>query len=126
MNFNRVVQHKVWGVADRFKGNLQRTSIGDLLLFYIIGEQAIGGAFEVKKGPYRDSKSIFTGGSFPHRVGILPVVLPKESLSFSPDLRAKLRFITNKAHWAGHLRVAMRKIPKEDYELIVKYLKQIK
>ena len=126
VNFDRVVKHNTWGVAEHFKRNLQRTEVSDFLLFYIYGEQVIGGAFEVKKGPYRDSRTIFVGGSYPHRVGISPVLLPKEPLPFSPDLRAKLRFITNKVKWAGHLRQAMRNIPKEDYELLIKNLEKPK
>lgn len=125
-NFDKVMQHKVWGVAERFKGNLQRTEKGDYLLFYIIREQAIGGVFQVKKAFYRDSKAIFSGGSYPYRVGIAPIILPKKSLQFSPELRSRLQFITNKVKWAGHLRRAMRTIPEEDYELIVKNLEQIR
>ena len=125
-NFDKVVQHNVWGVAERFKGNLQRAEKGDYLLFYIYGEQTIGGAFQVKKAPYRDSKAIFSGGSYPYRVGISPIILPKKSLPFSPELRSKLQFITNKAKWSGHLRQAMRTISVADYELIVKNLEQIR
>ena len=125
-NFDKVIQHNVWGVTDRFKGNLQKTEEGDHLLFYIYGEQTIGGAFQIKKGPYRDSKAIFSGGTFSHRVGIAPVILPKNPLPFNPELRARLQFITNKARWSGHLRQAMRTIPEEDYELIVKNLEETK
>ena len=123
-NFDKVVQHNVWGVKDHFKGNLQKTEEGDHLLFYIYRGQTIGGEFQVKKGPYRDSKVIFSGGSFPNRVGIAPVILPKKPLPFSPELRAKLQFITNKAHWSGHLRQAMRTIPEADYKLIIAELEK--
>jgi len=40
------------------------------------------------------------------------------------DLIPKLRFITNKKMWTGHLRRAMRTIPREDYETTKSSLKR--
>jgi predicted RNA-binding protein len=54
---------------------------------------------------------------FPHRVKLEKVILQKNPLPFD-QLIPKLRFITNKKLWTGHLRRAMRLIPKEDYEII--------
>lgn len=123
-NFDKVVQHNVWGVTDLNKGSLQKSEEEDYLLFYIHGEQAIGGAFMVKKGPYRESKAIFSGGTYPYRVGISPHIVPKKSLPFTPELRSRLRFITNKSYWSGHFRRAMRTIPEEDYRMIVAELEK--
>jgi len=60
---------------------------------------------------------------FPYRVKLQPLILSKELLSFD-ELIPKLRFITNKKMWTGHLRRAMRTIPKEDYETIHLFFKR--
>lgn len=124
-NFEKVVTHNVWGVAERFKKALQRAEKGEYLLFYIYGEQTIGDAFQVNKEPYRDSKVVFSGGSYPFRVGIAPLIVPKTP-PFALELRARLQFITNKKFWSGYLRQTMRTIHEEDYELIVKHLEEAK
>jgi len=41
------------------------------------------------------------------------VIMAKEPLQFK-DLIPKLKFITNKKMWSGHLRRATRTIPRED------------
>jgi predicted RNA-binding protein len=56
---------------------------------------------------------------FPYRVKLKPVKIFDEPLDFK-TLIPKLEFITNKKQWTGHLRTAMRTIPEEDYEYIMK------
>ena len=48
---------------------------------------------------------------------IEPALLPKEPIDFTP-LVEKLSFIKNKERWSTHLRRAMFKISREDYEII--------
>jgi predicted RNA-binding protein len=50
---------------------------------------------------------------------VRPVTVFPEPLEFKP-LIEDLKFITNKTMWSGHLRIAMREIPEEDYRLILK------
>jgi predicted RNA-binding protein len=51
-------------------------------------------------------------------VRLKPIKIFKEPVEFKP-LIPKLSFITNKTMWTGHIRVAMREIPEEDYQLIL-------
>jgi len=56
--------------------------------------------------------------TFPLRIKIKPVQIFKKPVVFKP-LIPKLKFITNKNKWSGHLMgKAMRTIPKDDFELI--------
>jgi predicted RNA-binding protein len=48
-----------------------------------------------------------------------PVAAFAKPLEFKP-LIPDLKFITNKTMWSGHLRIAMREIPEEDYRFILK------
>ena len=50
---------------------------------------------------------------------VRPVTVFPEPLEFKP-LIGDLKFITNKTMWSGHLRIAMREIPEDDYRLILK------
>ena len=124
---------RIWGVPKRNKNLLQRVKPGDTILVYVRQEKegdtilpsAITGAYEVVSEPYEDHSRIFTTPEhmgdevFPFRMKVRPVAVFAKPLEFKP-LIGDLRFITNKTMWSGHLRVAMREIPEEDYHLILK------
>jgi len=56
------------------------------------------------------------------RVKLEPVIMAEEPIQFK-ELIPKLKFIVNKERWTGHIRRAMRTIPKEDYDLIFSAVK---
>jgi len=129
-----VVREKhIWGVPRRNRSLMHRVKSGDKMLVYVRGEQegetalpsAITGAYEVVSDPYEDETPIFLtprhmgNEVFPFRVKVRPVAIFDEPLEFKP-LIPDLKFITNKKMWSGHLRVAMREIPEEDYRLILR------
>jgi predicted RNA-binding protein len=56
--------------------------------------------------------------TFPLRIKVKQVQIFKNPMVFKP-LIPKLKFITNKNKWSGHLMgKAMRSIPKADFELV--------
>jgi len=129
-----VVREKhIWGVPRRNWSLMHRVKSGDKMLVYVRGEQkgetalpsAITGAYEVVSDPYEDETPIFLtprhmgNEVFPFRMKVRPVAIFDEPLEFKP-LIPDLKFITNKKMWSGHLRVAMREIPEEDYRLILR------
>ena len=123
----------VWGVPKRNRNLMHRVKPGDTILVYVRQEKeddtilpsAITGAYEVVSEPYEDHSRLFTTPPhmgdevFPFRMKVRPVAVFAKPLEFKP-LIGDLRFITNKTMWSGHLRVAMREIPEEDYHLILK------
>lgn len=123
----------VWGVPRRNKTLMQRVKPGDTILVYVRQEKegdtilpsAITGAYEVASEPYEDHARLFITPPqmgdevFPYRMRVRPVAVFSEPLEFKP-LIPDLKFITNKRMWSGHLRQAMRTIPEEDYQLILK------
>ena len=95
--------------------------MGDTIL-----PSAITAAYEITSKPFVDVSQVFIKPStmqgeevFTYRVKLKPVKIFKEPLDFK-SLIPKLEFITNKKQWTGHLRTAMRTIPEEDYEYILK------
>ncbi|SCL76753.1 EVE domain protein [Methanoculleus chikugoensis] len=123
----------IWGVPRRNKTLMHGVKPGDTILVYVRRElegdtilpSAITGAYEVVAEPYEDPSRLFVTPPhmgdevFPYRMKVRPVAVFAEPLEFKP-LIGDLRFITNKTMWSGHLRVAMREIPGEDYRLILR------
>ena len=131
---NKILEKKhIWGVPKRNKTLMQRVKPGDTILVYVRQEKeddtilpsAITGAYEVVSEPYEDHSRLFVTPPhmgdevFPFRMKVRPVAVFTEPLEFKP-LIPDLTFITNKTMWSGHLRIAMREIPEEDYQFILK------
>lgn len=127
-NWKVVKEKNVWGVPRRHRNTIAKVKPGDKLVIYLkqerenkeVLEPKIAGIFEVMSEPYEDSSRIFKAHvlneTYPLRVRIKPVRLGE--VDFRP-LIPKLKFITNKKKWSGHLMgKAMREIPEEDYKLI--------
>jgi predicted RNA-binding protein len=123
----------IWGVPKRNKTLTHRVKPGDTILVYVRQEKegdtilpsAITGAYEVVSQPYEDHTRLFITPEhmgdevFPFRMKLRPVAAFAKPLEFKP-LIPDLKFITNKTMWSGHLRIAMREIPDEDYRLILR------
>ncbi|ABD41248.1 protein of unknown function DUF55 [Methanospirillum hungatei JF-1] len=130
-NWEIIRNNDIWGVPKRNKSLLTRVAPGDKILIYVRAEQhgntllpsAITGAFQVEKC-FEDQSRLFIPPPqmgdeiFPYRFQLKPVNIFKEPVEFKPLIN-DLKFITNKTMWSGHLRVAMREIPEEDFLLIM-------
>jgi len=128
-------KHNVWGVSKRFINQISRAKPGDRLLIYVRNKivdkdtvlpPAIVGAFEIVSAVREDSTRIFEplphqpNEIFPLRISLKPVKIFNPPVEFK-TLVSKLKFITNKKQWVGHIRgQAMRTIPEEDCLLIMK------
>jgi len=132
-NWKVIREKNIWGVPERHKNTIAKVKPGDKLLIYVkkekvndeIKEPRIVGAYEVISEPFKDSTKIFSSKGlkrkelFPYRVKIRPIKIFDKPIEFKP-LIPKLKFITNKNRWTGHLMGrAMKKIPEEDFKLIL-------
>jgi len=131
-NWGIVKRNGIWGVSERYKKQLHKAKIGDVLIFYCIGEKYRGkrkepeitGMYEVASDSYKDSKKIFSSTGFkqeifPYRIKVKPIKIFEKPIAFKP-LVGKVKFITNRKRYGVHLfGKAMIRIPKEDYETIV-------
>ena len=123
----------IWGVARRFTNTIARVKKGDTLLMYTMQEivdrevipSAITGIYEVISDPYEDESHLFVtpkalgNEMFPLRIKVKPIKVFAEPIPFKP-LVQEMSFIKNKTMWSGSIRTAMRIIPKEDYQKILK------
>ncbi len=132
-NWKVIKQKNIWGVPERHRNTIAKAKPGDKLLIYLkqerdkdtIKEPRIIAVYEVASEVFRDSSRIFKtpqgmgNETFPLRIELKPVKIFDKPVEFKP-LIPKLKFITNKKKWSGHLMgKAMREVPEEDYRLIV-------
>ncbi|MBR1368483.1 hypothetical protein RJ53_02770 [Methanocalculus chunghsingensis] len=131
-NWEIIRQKNIWGIPKRNKSIIDRVTPGDAILIYVAQQKdgdeilpsAVAGAFEVVSDGYEDSAPLFITPErmgdevFPYRMKLKPIKVFKEPVAFKPLIPA-LSFIKNKTMWTGHIRVAMREIPEEDYRLIL-------
>ena len=121
-NWKVVRKRNVWGVPERNKRQIDGVKVGDFLIFYVMPQRVMG-IFKAVVEPFESREQIFSWGEFgkwelfPHRVKLEPVIIREEPLQFK-KLIPHLKFIYNKKNWTGHLRRAMRTIPKEDYDVV--------
>jgi predicted RNA-binding protein len=123
----------VWGVANRYATTVARVKKGDTLLMYTMQEiidrevipSAITGIYEAISDVYEDESPLFVTPKalgnevFPLRIKVKPVKMFAKPIVFKP-LVPEMSFIKNKVMWSGSIRTAMRVIPEEDYQRIVK------
>ncbi len=136
-NWKVIKQKNIWGVPERHKNTIAKVKTGDKLLIYIkqgrekdtIREPRILAVYEASSEVFKDSTKVFKtpkdmgNETFPLRLKIKPIRIFEEPIEFK-SLIPKLKFITNKKRWSGHLMgKAMREIPKEDFDLILRNVK---
>jgi len=134
-NWEIVKKENIWGVAYRHRFSIEKVKKGDVVLFYVSSQKIdnantpiiITGVFEVLSSFYIDKKRIFLVPKtmddevFPYRIKLKPIKIFREPIEFKPIVR-KMKFITNKKRWGGHIRgKAMRVIPEEDYKFIMTF-----
>lgn len=131
-NWEIIRKKNIWGIPKRNKAIIQRAQIGDAIVIYVAQKKegdvvlppAIAGVYEIVSEGYEDQKPLFITPEhmgdevFPYRFKLRPIKIFAEPVEFKP-LIPRLAFIKNKTLWTGHIRVAMRTIPEEDYQLIL-------
>jgi len=130
-NWEVTRKKNIWGVPQRNKSIIERVKPGDTVLIYVSQQKeddtllpsAVTGAFEVVSEPFEERTRVFVAPEqmgdevFPYRIKLKPVKVFDPPVEFKP-LIPKLKFITNKTMWTGHIRQAMRVIPEEDCQVI--------
>ncbi len=132
-NWKVIKEKNVWGVPERHKNTIAKVKPGNNLLIYLkqerdkdkIIEPRIVAVYEAVSEVFKDGKRVFKSPPgmgnevFPLRIRLKPVKIFSTPVDFK-SLIPKLKFITNKQKWTGHLMgKAMREIPEEDYRLII-------
>jgi len=133
-NWNVIKEKNVWGVQEKHRNTIENVKPGDKCLIYVMSTKKndelipprIMAAYEVTSEVFVDRSRIFKppvidkNETFPLRIKLKPIKIFEKSVDFK-SLIPKLKFITNKRKWTGHIQgKAMREIPEEDYNLILR------
>ena len=127
-NWKVIRDRRVWGVSERYKRVIKSVRPGDYMVFYVAPKRVMG-VFKAVSRVFESREKIFPWGGasgrevYPFRVRLEPVVLAERPLMFD-ELVPKLGFVKNKVRWTGYLRRAMLSIPREDFDLILRLLRE--
>ncbi len=120
-------------MGEKHRNAIAKVRPGDKCLIYVMSTRKddevipprIMAVYEVTSEVFKDSSKIFKpparnrNETFPLRIRLKPVKISEKPIDFK-FLIPKLKFITNKKRWTGHIQgKAMREIPEEDYNLIL-------
>lgn len=129
-NWKVIRERKIWGVSGRNRKQLESVKPGDKLIFYVKPKR-IAGVFESVSDMFESDARIFSSVGFtgeeifPFRIKLKALIIPKESIEFTP-LIPKMTFVKRKdTMWRGSIYgKAMRQIPENDYKVIEDKLKR--
>ena len=120
-------------MGEKHRNTIAKVKPGDKCLIYVMSTKKdnetipprIMAVYEVISEVFKDSSRIFKpparnrNETFPLRIRLKPVKIFGKPIDFK-SLIPKLKFITNKKRWTGHIQgKAMREIPEDDYNLIL-------
>lgn len=126
-NWEKVKEHRVWGVEDRYEITMRRLTLDDHLVFYVTSPaKAIGGIYKVASTWYHDDKPLGWNKLYPYRVKIRPLIVPTVPVPLDEKLMEDLLFITDKSKRgrAVFFFPSMVLISDEDYRTIIKWLQE--
>ena len=133
-NWKVIEQKNVWGVQKKHRNTIAKVKPSDKCLIYVMSTKKddelipprIIGAYEVTSEVFVDRSRIFKppardrNETFPLRIKLKPIKIFEKPVDFK-SLIPELKFIKNKKKWTGHIQgKAMREIPEEDYNLILR------
>jgi len=129
-----VKKKNVWGLSVKDKKKVEKLKAGDHLIFYVKqrreNNEVIGplivGVYKIVSEPFRSEDKIFSSpssDSFPLRVKIKAVAVPREALNFK-TLVPELSFIRKKKNWGRYMQKSMGIIPEEDAATIISHLER--
>lgn len=97
-NWERVKEHLVWGVEERYEITMKRLTLDDPLVMYVTSPaKAIAGIYKVASRSYFDEKPLGWSKPYPHRVKIHPLVVPPSPIQIDERLIEELLYITDKS-----------------------------
>lgn len=133
-NWKVIKQKNIWGVQEKHRNTIAKVKLGDKCLIYVMSTKKddelipsrIMAVYEVISEVFVDRSRIFKppardrNETFPLRIKLKPIKIFEKPVDFK-SLIPELKFIKNKKKWTGHIQgKAMREIPEEDYNLILR------
>lgn len=126
-NWEKVKQHMLWGVEERYQMTMKRLTLDDLFAFYVTNPaKAIAGIFKVASKCFFDETPLGWNKIYPYRVKIQPLTVPPIPIPMEERLIEELLFITDKSKKGRPVFFfpSMVLMTEEDYLTIRRWLGQ--
>jgi predicted RNA-binding protein len=120
-----LIKSGYWGLKKLWKRKSRKIKHGDKAVAYVKFFSAIFGTVEIISDPYYDENVTELGAlqKYPIRFKIKPDIFLAEPITIRPLIK-DLSFIRNKKKWYAYFQTSIRSISKQDFELIVAYLRR--
>lgn len=106
-----------WG--DENYERIGRMKPGDLLIFYIKGEQKLGAVAIVTRPVYRSSEDTWIDRKYPYRIDFEVIARPTMPIDFRPFI-PRLAFLPRKDEkWGTALQTSSLELPHSDAQLLI-------
>lgn len=121
-NWKIVRDYSIYGFNEKSKKDLEKLSVGDLIVVYIIGKQ-IGGTFEIVS--LKEETNIkFKGQDYPFKIRLKKIIIPKYTVDFTEKMINNISIFKKAMRWGTILMGrATKEITKEDYDYFEEILK---
>ncbi len=109
------------GLPIRYRKSLRRMSVGDRVVYYIMGIQKFGATATITGDYFEDATRLWTDRdeTWPaRRPSRRDIVLKDEELLDARRLVSGLSFVANKNAWGASFQGSIREIPEEDFAFI--------
>jgi predicted RNA-binding protein len=123
-----ILGFKLQGLPHRFRKQVQRMSIGDRVVYYIMKLQKFGATATITGDYFEDNSKYWINDDemWPSRRQSEPnIVLNDDELIDTKRLVPNLIFIENKKKWGVHFQGSIRTLPEEDFKLIESEMKKV-
>lgn len=114
-NYNRCVKYRKWG--DINYKNISKINPGDIVTFYVKGQQILGGIALVKSKPYESYKRIWPDRLYLYKID-LDFLFTPIPIDFR-ELVSDLNFIKRKNIWGTYLQGFSRQISAADFNIML-------
>ncbi len=116
-NYFRCLGRGRWG--DEKYERIARMKPGDLLIFYIKGEQKLGAVATVTTPVYRSSEATWADREYPYRIDFEVIASPASPIDFKPFI-PRLAFLRRKDEkWGTALQTSSLELPHADAQLLI-------
>jgi predicted RNA-binding protein len=119
---------KLQGIPIRFKRQVQKMSVGDKVVYYIMGLQKFGAIARITGEYVEDYAKVWAndGELWPaRRPSEREISLQDDELIDAKKLVPDLSFIEKKDRWGVYLQGSIREIPEEDFRLIESEMRKV-
>lgn len=122
------LQFKMQGIPNHYRKQVQKMTIGDRVIYYIMKLQKFGATATITGEYFFENSKVWTDSDemWPaRRPSKADIILQDDELIDTKKLVPDLSFIEKKDKWGVYFQGSLKTIPEEDFRLIESEMKKI-